>query len=415
MGVEEPTPDLGRNRIQILCSNTIRFVWVTFVLIAGLAWGDTQDVLGYWMGTLRTSQVELRIAFRIQVDQEGSLTATLDSPDQGVYDVPIDEIHYEDRQLSLVCQGAQASFEGQLVSGRRSVQLDGLWKQGGQIFALKMIQVEEAPRLNRPQEPQPPFPYLEHDVVFENVQAGIQLGATLTIPQGPGPFPAFVTISGSGSQDRDSTLFGHKPFWVLADYLSRVGVAVLRYDDRGVGDSSDAEIEATSADLAGDTSAAVAFLLDYPDIDPNRIGLIGHSEGGIIAPMVATEIESIALIVLLAGPGVSGSQILLDQNEKSLRLQGVAEPAIEARLSYLHHVFQILQDHPDDVVAQEKIKEATKHTNAGAGTKCHLYALVQAVNEVEIQRKRGRHSRGRKGNNCSRLGHGCFEVSQYLD
>jgi pimeloyl-ACP methyl ester carboxylesterase len=223
---------------------------------------------------------------------------------------------------------------------------------------LDLRPVEEIPRPIRPQDPQPPFPYEQQEVVFENIPAGIQLAGTLTIPEGSGPFPVIVTISGSGSQDRNSNFFEHKPFWVIADYLARLGIAVLRYDDRGVGGSTDSETEATTADLAADVIAAVSFLLDHSDIDPNRIGLIGHSEGGMIAPMVAAEIEDIALIVLLAGPGVPGSKILLDQNEDIYRANGATESVIETRLTYLSRVFEILQENPDDLVAREMIREA---------------------------------------------------------
>jgi len=347
---------------NIRYNKTISFVLVLLISITGSVWGDTQDILGSWMGTLRVGDVELRIAYTIQEDQDGTLSATLHSLDEVVYDIPVNEIHYQDNQLTLISEIAQATYEGRLVSGRNSVYFDGQWKQAGMSFDLDLRPVEEIPRPNRPQDPQPPFPYEEQEVVFENIPAGIQLAGTLTIPEGTGPFPVLVTISGSGSQDRNSTFFEHKPFWVIADYLARLGIAVLRYDDRGVGGSTNSETEATSADLAGDVIAAVSFLLDHPDIDPNRIGLIGHSEGGMIAPMVAMEIEDIALIVLLAGPGVPGSKILLDQNEDILRAQGASEQYIEIWLIYLSRVFEILQDYPGDAEAKEKIKEAFVQT-----------------------------------------------------
>ena len=339
-------------------NKTISLVLMLLISITSSVWADTQDILGSWMGTLRFGNVELRIAYTIDVDQDGSLSATMHSLDEVVYDIPINEILYEDNQLTLICEAAQSTYEGQLVKGRNSVHFDGKWLQAGQAIDLDLQPVEEIPRPNRPQDPQPPFPYEEQEVVFENIPAGIQLAGTLTIPEGTGPFPVLVTISGSGSQDRNSTFFEHKPFWVIADYLTRLGIAVLRYDDRGVGGSTNAETEATTVDLAGDVIAAVSFLLDHPDIDPNRIGLIGHSEGGIIAPMVATEIENIALIVLLAGPVLPSSQILFDQTVDILRAKGVPEPDIEIELMYLSRVVQILQDNPDDLVAKEKIREA---------------------------------------------------------
>ncbi len=339
-------------------NKTISLVLALLISLTASVRADTQDIIGSWMGTLRVGDLELRIAYTIQEDQDGSLSATLHSVDEVVYDIPVNEIIYEDNKLTLISDFAQSTYEGQLVKGRSSIHFDGQWKQAGQAIDLDLRPVEEIPRPNRPQDPQPPFPYEQQEVIFENIPAGIQLAGTLTIPEGSGPFPVLVTISGSGSQDRNSTFFEHKPFWVIADYLARLGMAVLRYDDRGVGGSTNSETEATTSDLAGDVIAAVSFLLDHPDIDPNRIGLIGHSEGGIIAPMVATEIEDVALIVLLAGPGLTGSQILLDQNEDILRAQGVSEQDIELRLTYLGRVFQILQDNPDDTVAKEMIKEA---------------------------------------------------------
>ncbi|MHC4583807.1 MAG: alpha/beta hydrolase family protein [Planctomycetota bacterium] len=343
---------------NIRYNKTIPLVLVLLISITSSVWADTQDILGSWMGILRVGDMELRIAYTIQEDQDGSLSATLHSLDEVVYDIPVNEILYEDNQLTLISETAQSTYEGRLVKGRNSVYFDGQWKQAGMSFDLDLRPVEEIPRPNRPQDPQPPFPYEQQEVVFENIPAGIQLAGTLTIPEGTGPFPVLVTISGSGSQDRNSNFFEHKPFWVIADYLARLGMAVLRYDDRGVGGSTNSETEATSADLAGDVQAAVTFLLDHQDIDPNRIGLIGHSEGGMIAPMVATEIEDIALIVLLAGPGVPGSKILLDQNEDIFRANGAPESVIETRLIYLRRIFEILQDYPDDEIAKEMIKQA---------------------------------------------------------
>jgi len=347
------------------------------ISFTGLVWADTQDILGSWMGTLRVGDLELRIAYTIEEDQDGSLSATLHSLDEVVYDIPVNDIQYQDNQLTLISEAAQSTYEGRLVSGRNSIYFDGQWKQAGLSFDLDLRPVEEIPRPIRPQDPQPPFPYEQQEVVFENIPAGIQLAGTLTVPEGPGPFPVLVTISGSGSQDRNSTFFEHKPFWVIADYLARLGIAVLRYDDRGVGGSTNSETEATTADLAGDVQAAVSFLMDHPDIDPNRIGLIGHSEGGIIAPMVATEIDEIAMIVLLAGPGVPGSKILLDQNEDILRAQGASEQYIETWLTYLSRVFEILHDYPGDAEAKEKIREAFVQTYGQSSPQ-------ELENEVEV-------------------------------
>ena len=342
---------------NIRYNKTISLALVLLIFITSSAWANTEDIIGSWMGTLSYGNTEVRMAYTIEEDPNGTLSASLHSVDEAVYNIPVDEILFEDNQLTLVCEAVLSTYKGRLIKGRSSVLFDGHWLQSGLTLELDLRPVEEVPRPNRPQDPQPPFPYEQQEVVFENIPAGIQLAGTLTIPEGTGPFPVMVTISGSGPQDRNSNIFEHKPFWVIADYLARLGIAVLRYDDRGVGDSTNSKTEATSADLAGDVIAAVTFLLDHPDIDPNRIGLIGHSEGGMIAPMVATEIEDIALIVLLAGPGVPGSEISLVQTADILRYRGASEQAIENNSIYLNRVFEILEDNTDDEIAKEKIRQ----------------------------------------------------------
>jgi pimeloyl-ACP methyl ester carboxylesterase len=342
---------------NIRYNKTTSLALVQLIFITSSAWASTEDIVGSWMGTLSFGNTEVRMAYTIEEDPNGTLSASLHSVDEAVYNIPVEEILFEDNQLTLVCEAALSTYEGRLIKGRSSAYFDGHWLQSGLTLELDLRPVEEVPRPNRPQDPQPPFPYEQQEVVFENIPAGIQLAGTLTIPEGTGPFPVMVTISGSGQQDRNSNIFEHKPFWVIADYLARLGIAVLRYDDRGVGDSTNSQTEATSADLADDVVAAVTFLLDHPDIDPNRIGLIGHSEGGIIAPMVATQIGDIALIVLLAGPGVPGSEILLVQTADILRSRGGSEQEIENQSLYLSRVFEILQDNTDDEIAKEKIRQ----------------------------------------------------------
>ena len=193
-----------------------------------------------------------------------------------------------------------------------------------------MKRVEKVSTLNRPQTPKKPYPYPAEDVTFENKTAGIKLAGTLTLPKGDGPFPAVVLISGSGAQDRDETLFGHKPFLVIADHFARNGIAVLRFDDRGVGKSGGKQEGATSADFATDAHAAVKYLQGRKEIDPKRIGLMGHSEGGLIAPMVAADHpDDVGFIVLLAGPGLPGDEVLRSQLEAILKASGVGTEKIE--------------------------------------------------------------------------------------
>jgi hypothetical protein len=180
----------------------------------------------------------------------------------------------------------------------------------------------------RPQEPKPPFPYKAENVTYSNAAAGAKFAGTLTLPRSGGPFPAVLLITGSGQQDRDESIFGHRPFLVIADYLTRRGIAVLRVDDRGVGGSTGDVAHATSEDFASDVLAGIAYLKSRADIDPRRIGLVGHSEGGLIAPMVARRSPDVAFIVLLAGTGIPGDQILYLQQAAIARQMGASTPTI---------------------------------------------------------------------------------------
>ena len=213
-----------------------------------------------------------------------------------------------------------------------------------------------AARPPRPQEPTPPYPYQEEQVTFVNAKAGITFAGTLTLPASPTASPAVVLITGSGAQDRDETIAGHKPFLVLADALTRRGIAVLRVDDRGVGGSGGTMATATSEDFVDDALAAVAYLRGRKDIDAKRIGLVGHSEGGLIAPIAATRSKDIAFIVLMAGPGITGDQILFLQGAAIMRANGASEAAISRNREVQQRLFDVIRTEKDDAAAKEKIK-----------------------------------------------------------
>lgn len=244
-------------------------------------------------------------------------SGTISIPMQGAMDVPLSDVSTADGHLrfTIRMEGApestHARFDLEVADDGRTAA--GLLRQGGGEFKVSARRLDEgetpAP-MRRPQEPRPPFPYESHDVTFRNDTAGVTLAGTLSIPGTPGPHPAVVLISGSGPQDRDESILGHRPFLVLSDYLVRRGIAVLRHDDRGVGGSTGSFAASTSDDFATDAMAAIAYLKQRPEIDAGRIGLAGHSEGGIVAPMCAAQSDDVAFIVLLAGTGVPGSEIL---------------------------------------------------------------------------------------------------------
>jgi hypothetical protein len=269
---------------------------------------DQQYIQGIWQGILEVSGAKLRIVFNISAGQNSTLTATMDSPDQGVIGIPVDKVTFQNDNLDLEVLSIPGVYNGRFSEDNQTI--NGHWEQSGQSFPLILQRIDKAPVLNRPQEPKRPYPYKDEEVIYKNETTGIELAGTLTLPTSEGPSPAVLLITGSGAQDRNETIVGHRPFLVLSDYLTRRGIAVLRVDDRGIGGSNGNVSQATSEDFAGDVLTGVEYLKGREEIDPEKIGLIGHSEGGIIAPMVAVRSEDVAFIVMMAGSGLTGEEIL---------------------------------------------------------------------------------------------------------
>ena len=267
-----------------------------------------QDVVGDWQGALSVGPGQLHLALHFTKDTSGALQGTLDSIDQGAMGIRLSRVTLKDSTLTFLMDGG-ASYEGKLAGD----EIHGKWTQGPPPADPLDFKRGTANAPGRPQEPKKPYPYRSEDVSYENKAAGISLAATFTIPEGKGPFPAVVLITGSGPQDRDEALMGHKPFLVLADYLTRHGIAVLRADDRGVARSGGNFASATSADFATDAEAGLAWLKTRSEADPQKLGLIGHSEGGEIAPMIAARNKDVAFLVSLAGPALKGDEIIVEQ------------------------------------------------------------------------------------------------------
>lgn len=336
---------------------------ITFLLsISVMAQNSDTSIIGNWKGELAVSGMKLPLLFHIiQDNEEKNLSATMDSPSQGAEDLPVNEVTFLDKNLFLKLPNRGIIYEGKLIS---ETKIEGIFKQAGQSFPLILTKIKEGTEeeiLNRPQEPKPPFEYEDEEVIFENTKAKNMtlLTGLLTLPKQINKeekFPAVILISGSGAQDRNQEILGHKPFLVIADYLTKNGIAVLRYDDRGTAQSTGVFEGSTSQDFATDVEAAIDFLKTRKDIDTKKIGLIGHSEGGMIAPMVAANRKKeVAFIVLLAGVGVNGSEVLLNQQQAIGKLSGMSEGDLAKSKRENGGAFRIINEVNDEKLLQEKI------------------------------------------------------------
>ncbi|MDD4969204.1 MAG: acyl-CoA thioester hydrolase/BAAT C-terminal domain-containing protein [Paludibacter sp.] len=298
-----------------------------------------QEITGDWNGALKIQSMQLRLVFHITKNTAG-YSATMDSPDQGAKDIPMSKAQFENGILTIEMAVAQIEYTGKLESSGIVV---GDFKQAGQTFPMNLTRKAiEKVELKRPQEPVKPYPYYSEEVTFQNTKENITLAGTLTLPAKTGNYPVVVLITGSGPQNRDEELMGHKPFLVLSDYLTRHGIGVLRYDDRGTNASKGDFAKATSFDFATDVQSAVNYLRTRNDIDKKHIGLIGHSEGGMIAPVVAVQDKGISFIVLMAGPGESGGDILLLQQGLIGRASGMKEENLKTTNDLNTHIYRMI-------------------------------------------------------------------------
>ena len=311
---------------------------------------------GAWFGTLSPGQIKLRLVFHISSTEQG-LTASLDSIDQNAKGIPVTAVTRAGDSLKMELNGIHGVFEGKI--DYELATISGTWTQGGATFPLSLKRVKDLAEIlpKRPQEPAKPYPYREEDVTYENASAGITLAATLTLPSGKGPFPAVLLITGSGPQDRNESIMGHRPFLVLADYLTRRGIAVLRADDRGIGKSGGKFFTATTADFATDAEAGVAYLKSRPEINRNKIGLVGHSEGAIIAPMLAARNKDVAFIVMLAGSGVPGDEVIAEQNARIAQASGLSHEQAQAMAAQYREALTLVKAEKDNAVVEKKLRE----------------------------------------------------------
>jgi hypothetical protein len=324
------------------------------------------DPHGDWHGTLAAGPVQVRLALHL------GDSSTFDSVDQGALGLPA-KLSVDGRRVKVTIPGV-GDFEGELSTDGQT--LSGALVQGLQRTPLRFDRGAWA-RALRPQTPKPPYPYRSEEAGYDNPKRpGVHLAGTLTLPTGQGRFPAVLLVTGSGAQDRDETMFEHKPFLVLADALTRLGIAVLRVDDRGMGGSTGASPGDTTADFATDVESGVAWLKSRSDIDATRIGLLGHSEGGVIAPMVASRDSSIAFVVLWAGFGVPGADIIVEQVRALSAAAGMPAAAVDAAAALQRKVVTAVTTSPDATAARTAVAKVLLDAGTPAPSEADLAQLT---------------------------------------
>jgi pimeloyl-ACP methyl ester carboxylesterase len=326
----------------------LALLFIVFVFSDAVA----QDLSGKWHGMLKVGAARLRISIDLLHSDTG-YSGKLTSVDQGNTTLPMQWVKVNGTDLSFRTSVGNIEYAGSL----KDTLIRGIFKQGAQQLPLDFGRAAIGLTVaKRPQEPKAPFPYVIEEVSFKNEKENVTLSGTFTKPTGAGKFPVVVLISGSGAQNRDEELAGHKPFLVLSDHLTKNGIAVLRYDDRGTAKSTGNFQIATSENFATDVEAAVAYLKTRADVDLKKIGLVGHSEGGLIAPMVAARNKDVGYIVMMAGPGVKGRDVLLLQIDLLSKAEGMPDEEIKKQVKLMSGITEILTMNGDTAVVNQAFR-----------------------------------------------------------
>lgn len=301
-----------------------KLILLTAVLFTTMQLNAQSRFVGKWQGILSAGQ-ELTIVFHIEGKSDDSLTAKLDVPTQKATGILCSGVTADGDHITINMKALNGGYEGVLTDAEH---IEGMWIQNGMSLPLTLTTKDELVRVNRPQTPKPPFTYNSEDIIYYNADSSIRYGATITTPKDDKQHPALILITGSGAQNRNEEIFGHKPFAVIADHLTKKGYVVLRVDDEGVGKTTGNPRTATTADFAKDVMAGLTYLKTRKEVNKKKIGLLGHSEGGLIAPMVANMSDDIDFIILMAGPGIKITQVMTEQNLAILESTGLNKTAV---------------------------------------------------------------------------------------
>lgn len=360
-----------------LCAGSYNLGMIRAILLLAAAAASAQapGVEGTWQGTLNVGAVSLRLGLHVTRTAEGAYSSTLDSLDQGARGLPIQTTTFNAGKLRFEIPNLRASFEGALSADGQTIE--GTFTQGA-AFPLTWKRVAKVEERKRPQTPRPPFPYDSAEVAYET-KGGVKIAGTLTTPRTGLPAPAVLLITGSGPQDRDETLFEHKPFAVLADYLTRRGVAVLRVDDRGIGGSTGRSVRTTLDEMADDVLTGVAFLKGRKEVDAKRIGLVGHSEGAIVGPLAASRSSDVAFVAMLAGTGVPGEQVVMAQAEAVIRAEGGGDAAVAENRAVQQLLMDAMRGAKDEQTAIANAKAAWSKRRLGSADAAAEKILDQQI------------------------------------
>lgn len=329
------------------------------VLVSSSLSSIGQKFEGDWIGKILVQGFPLTIEFHIS-KQNTDFTATMDSPDQKSFGNKITEVLAKGNTIDL----NEPQFKMYTKLSYRNDSLIGVFKQLGTDYPLSMCRkTDQNSSSSRPQEPKSPFDYDIEEVKFKNTKDNINLAGTFTCPKGTGPFPTVILISGSGGQNRNEEIFNHKPFWVIADYFAKNGIATLRYDDRGIEESEGNFASATSADFANDARAGIEFLKQHSKVDKQNLGIVGHSEGGMIAPMIAASDNSIGFLILLAAPGIPIDQLMILQNNAISKASMMSESTMAKNQKLNQQCYQILKAEKSEKDTKSQLKKLFKSKN----------------------------------------------------
>ena len=353
----------------------MKIIYAFFLFLAITINGFGQDITGKWYGQTDLGVIKLRIIFNFEKNGD-TYSGTMQSPDQSTQERSITKATFENNELNIAIASLSFIYTGTL---NEEGIIDGSFTQMGSTFPLKLSR-EEIKREKRPQEPNTPYPYKEEEVSFSNKKANIKLAGTLTTPEKGSDFTAVVLVSGSGAQNRNSELLGHKPFHVIADFLTRQGIAVLRYDDRGIEKSEGNYVTSNIPDFADDVAAAIDYLKTRKEINSQKIGIIGHSEGGMVAVMLASE-NIPSFIVSLAGPGITGREVMRTQREALYRLSNVPETFINQHNELFSKIEEVVID-PD--FKRELFKDKLKPLIAGTPLERQEEILLNQISSPEM-------------------------------